>query len=332
MSRKPQPQTPAGSTRETLANPFHVVPLPALPVQSTDEYSLIAPPEGWVYVTPPLAQAMLDSLDRAVQRPLNRDQVRLYAQDMAAGKWRRVGSIDITPENHLVNGQHRLSAIVFAGQLDVNFTGVWLLVNTKADADSFEVIDTGLARSAATMFHLQGIKDSNAWSALVNKTMYYYLGGSKSATTWNVRTGPKFSWDQKQKWIADNPGLYYSHDHWARHAYSQHTNVPRALLATFHFVLSQNAPIEAADAFLEQVCTWNNIPDPHIARTAVNKLRAVKGVHEDELKFAILNAAWNKWALNEHPTNLIVPGYSRANNPRGHTYKPLVWETGVKAS
>ena len=66
-------------------------------------------------VTPELALLYLSKNDGNC--PIDERRVRDFEEDMRAGRWREKGGVPIiiTPTGELLNGQHRLTALVRAG-------------------------------------------------------------------------------------------------------------------------------------------------------------------------------------------------------------------------
>lgn len=80
--------------------------------------------EGRYVVTPKIAQQIIDRFNYATQRPISRHHVERLAGQMAAGVWTPGSQIafGVLPDKRafLVNGQHRMAAVVASGQ-DVEF-------------------------------------------------------------------------------------------------------------------------------------------------------------------------------------------------------------------
>jgi len=98
--------------------------------------------------TPNQAQQLLDKSEEMANqgaalrnRPVNPHRVQRYSEMMRDGQWKMTGEpIQIHSDGYLLNGQHRLRAVVDAGvELDV-------VVVENVDDDSFRVMDTGMAR------------------------------------------------------------------------------------------------------------------------------------------------------------------------------------------
>lgn len=62
-------------------------------------------------VTPQLAQSWLN--DNAHNRTINEERITVLCRKIEAGEWNEKGNpIEVTDTGHLINGQHRLTAIV----------------------------------------------------------------------------------------------------------------------------------------------------------------------------------------------------------------------------
>src|SRR5208282_3766412 len=78
------------------------------------------------------------------QRPLRDAKVEAYAQTMVAGKWDTTHQgIAISDEGYLLDGHHRLQAVIRSG-LTITF-----LVTRGLDADTFKNMDGGIPRTTS---------------------------------------------------------------------------------------------------------------------------------------------------------------------------------------
>lgn len=94
-------------------------------------------------ITPEVAQQYLASNSRQ-QRKLRRRKVAEYADDMRNGRWGLNGATIVIDEHgNLIDGQHRLSAVVESG------TTQRFVVVRNVSEDSYETIDQGMKRTLA---------------------------------------------------------------------------------------------------------------------------------------------------------------------------------------
>ena len=112
-------------------------------------------------VTPSYAKQLLESNTK--NRSVNDIIVNRYAKDITEGNWKEdTGeAIKISKTNVILDGQHRLYAIVKAN------TSAYLHVITDLDDSVFDVLDTGKPRSAVDVFKIQGIKQENTIPSII---------------------------------------------------------------------------------------------------------------------------------------------------------------------
>lgn len=95
-------------------------------------------------VTPKMAQEWLNNMYQK-QRPFRKSRAKEYAHDMANGKWMLESSemIKFNKDGQLIDGQHRLSAVVIA-DMEIPF-----FVMTGARNESYDTMDSGAKRSVS---------------------------------------------------------------------------------------------------------------------------------------------------------------------------------------
>lgn len=116
-------------------------------------------------ISPEIAHEMLELYwEKCKQRKPNRDVVNMYARDMKSGKWLMTHQgIAINENNELVDGLHRLLAIVESGTTIESFVTFGLKEN------SIDYIDTGRRRSVSQILSMLGKKNCKALSACANQ-------------------------------------------------------------------------------------------------------------------------------------------------------------------
>lgn len=140
-------------------------------------------------ITPEIAKEYLKF--NRFNRPISAETVSFYAEQLRKGLWRVNGeAICFAEGGALLNGQHRLEAIVKSG---VPMT-VWVI--RGCENDSMPTYDSGRTRKVGDVFGLHGIKDANKISSIVSRTMMikeeqsFILGRSSSG---NLRGRKKIS-------------------------------------------------------------------------------------------------------------------------------------------
>ena len=116
-------------------------------------------------VTPEWAADILRKHDESItalkyrQRPINTKVVENYATDMKAGNWGVTGQgISFDENGNLMDGQHRLSAIVKAG-VTMDMVVLWGVPQRVSDQiKSIDVIDIGRKRNVGQQLRIDGFQ------------------------------------------------------------------------------------------------------------------------------------------------------------------------------
>lgn len=99
------------------------------------------PETYWEEVTPDLAKEYL-TLNKE-NRPLSPTKVEEWAKEMKQGKWKETHQgIAFDWDGNLLDGQHRLAAIVMSGRT------IKLMITANLDPETYRVIDDGMARDS----------------------------------------------------------------------------------------------------------------------------------------------------------------------------------------
>jgi len=129
------------------------VPTPAVLAQVTNK-----PTASVVMVDPETARRWLSRNE--ANRSLRGSQVSKYARDMAAGRWQLTGApIQFAADGRLLDGQHRLAAIVKA-KITV---AMFVVRGLPAAAQAY--MDTGAKRTVADQLSIAGYKNSSVLAA-----------------------------------------------------------------------------------------------------------------------------------------------------------------------
>ena len=105
--------------------------------------------DGYYLITPEIARQLLLRNRIEFQRKLKMRVVNSYAQDMKAGLWQKNGEpIHLDSDGRLVNGQHRLRAIIESG------VSIELYVIHNVDATLF---DSGYRRNLGDQLQMNGV-------------------------------------------------------------------------------------------------------------------------------------------------------------------------------
>lgn len=136
-------------------------------------------------------------------RILRQNTVNRYAQEMLHGNWKLNGEgIQFDKEGNLVNGQHRLSAIIQAG------IAVPMFVIRGVEDGSFQTYDCGKNRSKSDVFGIDGICNAHTVASIVS---YYLALKAGRAASHSNRTFRKGGYRAECSY-AELLKCYYEHD------------------------------------------------------------------------------------------------------------------------
>lgn len=129
-------------------------------------------------ITPEVAENFLGH-NYVRQRMMLQPDVRKLARDMAEGRWNEeiVNPIRFTKEGTLIDGQHRLMAVVKSGK------SVWMWVQTDLSESDFEYIDLGRKRVPADFI------DSKNRTTLASVAKFAYCTRKGTAPITSILAG-----------------------------------------------------------------------------------------------------------------------------------------------
>ena len=137
-------------------------------------------------ITPKEAVVWLDTKN-AHNRPISQSTVERYTQEIRANRWKANGqSICVGRSGNLLNGQHRLTALVAAN------TSIECLVVWGVEDSAFDTIDDGNKRSLADVF-------------AVSKELHPALLSAGVRFLWVYATGQIATRDLRRGTIATKP-------------------------------------------------------------------------------------------------------------------------------
>lgn len=125
-------------------------------------------------VTPEMASVWLKNNPR--NRNLNTKTVDDLARAMAAGEWALNGeAVKLSVHDQLLDGQHRLAAVVKSG------VAVDMLVVTGLENWTQDTMDTGRKRTTADVFAIHGESLTNVLAAVAKRAWMWEQGNHKFA-------------------------------------------------------------------------------------------------------------------------------------------------------
>lgn len=118
-------------------------------------------------ITPKMAAKWLEH-SKFSQRPISPKHVKALATQMKEGKWKlNYETLKFGPQEEVVDGQHRLHAIVSSG------VPVKMAVARDVDPEVFGSIDTGRRRNGSDVLAMRGEKNCSSLSGALRVVIIY---------------------------------------------------------------------------------------------------------------------------------------------------------------
>lgn len=136
----------------------------------------------WEFVNPRMAKQYLETT-KDVNRRFMPSLSGRYAEDMKEFNWVTTHEgIAFNKANELIDGQHRLGAIIESG------VGQWMLVTRNLDQKAIQVINIGKIRSLAHALQILGYEHSgNRFVAVARAMIFGPIYSSKMPTNQQIK-------------------------------------------------------------------------------------------------------------------------------------------------
>ena len=285
---------------------------------------MIDPRTEYVDVTPAQAEEWLGHNTR--NRHLRKPVVAQYARDMLAGAWGRSESaICFAATGELLNGQHRLHAVIKSG------VTVRMLVMTGLAVGDQAVMDMGAKRIAGDVLALDGEINALALAAALR-----WCKALEDGAVNRMDAAPKYTTAELRTFLHDHPEIRYSVA--LADANRRRILALPSAISTTHWWISQAHPHgdDRVDLFFDKLAT--RVEEPHGSAVLAVDARLREMNREARKRslppvfISLLVRGWNHWvqgsavaALPVHTGRLfrlpdvIAFGSSSARRPRHHS-------------
>lgn len=238
-------------------------------------------------ITPEIAAELLAT--SYGNRPINKPTVLEYAVIMDSDKWSPTASkIDLDEKGRLVNGHHRLEAVILAQRT------VKMLVHRGVPTDDRDVIDTGRSRTLNDITSMYtGKQNVAAWNAALQACVALVTRGAFNR--------PKIkSLDMAQKWERlFKEGLDFAVPFGAGVGYRAHTAFRNGYVTgalAFAYRRNPNATKSFTKAIMLGESITADMPS-YVVRTAIMHNTTRRGSHKggggvNEMAFKILSGLY----------------------------------------
>ena len=200
-----------------------------------------APTEEWVEVTPALAEEWLKW--NKDNRRLVQARVIRFAEDMEADRWAQYHPHGIAFDQHgkLIDGQHRLEAVVLSGAT------VTMRVTRDLHPGMHAVFDLGAPRSASDILTRGGIQNSAHASTIVSML---YLYDNYPDTIWSNPRYPSKTW--QLEYVSKNYVAVQDAVKAAASAFRA-VRIPRAQYGVLYLLVERHALLNEWDEWHEKI-------------------------------------------------------------------------------
>lgn len=248
-----------------------------------------------IAVTPDIATKWL-ATNADNNRKISKKMVNTYARDMIAGTWEMTGeAIKFDTTGRLIDGQHRLSAVI-AAHKTVN-----MAVITGLEPSVMDVIDTGKSRSAGDALTIHGAgQHANHIAALARKIIGYKTGDDGILEGKKIRMYGQPITNRDILELCERLDLVP----YVKFAYRMTYNQVARIFShgEWAFIYWRLCEIDPADAesFLEKLATLENVSSTSPIRTLFEKMVQSKvRLGSKQILMATISA-WNAWRTGQN--------------------------------
>lgn len=279
-----------------------------------------APKMEWLRVTPQMADEWLKL--NIENRPIKPTHVKFLQAEIMAGRFLPTGQPIVFVGKKLVDGQHRLMAIVRADKA-VDMMVVHHPVNEQTK-QIFHVIDTGVNRSFADLLSLKGEANATTLGSVLRTLERYYAAKEmigpddqhipysylskqtmmsrlsrenvQSVGLTSTTNPQKITRKQELTWLEKYPEARTSTTFAGRYTKTQ--IVTNSILGALHYILTEVDPLTAED-FLIALVEGGSPRDSalHLIRETLIRVRSDSTTTSRSLAFSyvalLVFSAWN---------------------------------------
>lgn len=230
-------------------------------------------------VTPRKAAKWLETNTK--NRPVRLTYVDTLADEITEGRWKENGDSIRFNGTELIDGQHRLMAIVKAGK------PIKSIVVRDLPGHVFDTIDVGRSRKAADILALRG-ETSTATLAAVARLTYLYDSGTMQTKSRKTVTATRI-----EGMIQDQPGIREAVNTWRSRVNKSKLAPSGPIIACYHIASRLNR--KQADDMMDKLVNGTALRDDpfHVLRERFIKMRLDKGSFNAEHYMALTLKCWN---------------------------------------
>ena len=246
-------------------------------------------------VTPALAEEWLSANNH--NRNVNPKIVEAYARDMAAGAWPLNGeAVKIAEDGTLLDGQHRLAAIVRAG------VTLRMIVITGLDMATQATMDSGRKRTFADNLKIEQVTNSPIVASIA---LRMHMGDAGNTAL--LLSGAAPTQQEQRAWMAENPVVLRAAEMAARIRREFRVIAPSTV--GVGYVLFSRVDQKDTAEFFARLGTGAGLDSGHpilLLRNRVIRDHADSRSLTDKIRLGLMIKAWNAVRAGERPKSLIM--------------------------
>lgn len=243
-----------------------------------------------VEITPKMAESLLQRNHN--NRKLRQYKVDQYADAMDRGDWKIREPLEFDPQGNMLNGQHRLSAVVKVGK------PIRMAIATDVHRDEIVVMDTGLSRQASDVLAMDGVKDA---TQVASTAKIIHLWRTLPGMTMLRANSKKLNNQTIEELVRNEPGIIDAVAT-AKQASKYFNLIPPSAMAAMFYELSNKHGDEKVKEFFQGLTFGIGLEegDAILAlRSVLLKSQTAYTKPPTELRIAWTVVAFHKWMKGE---------------------------------
>lgn len=253
-------------------------------------------------VTPTRAMALLESRENVSleNRKVDEQWVKRYAEDMRQGRWMVTGdSIKVNPDGNLIDGQHRLWAVVETG------IAIDTFVVYNVPDETLDRIDRGRSRTTAQHLQMHGYRDVHVLASAITYCMAweelgrFNIGGSRHR---QLTAQP----EKYVAFLAEHPELPELIHRVGSRKFTTFAGSRSLYVALWH--LFREVDEEDAERFMGALVTGAGLESGNPILALRNRLQALRlqghGAGEPGFVGGLVVKAWGAWRKGRKLQNI----------------------------
>lgn len=275
-------------------------------------------------ITPAKAKRYLANSNHG-NRKLRPSRVEQYARDMVTDRWRFTGdAIRFNGDDTLIDGQHRLAAVVEAG------VTVQMLVIRGLEDEAKTHIDTGAKRSFSDVLHYEGFSKNRAGLGAAIRWCLMYESGYVTQIRLYAQGSGTFQPTNSEllAWLYDNPGIIESVDRTI--ARKANFRAVLTILGVIDFYAHQAGRGEDALYFREALENGAGLEEGNAILAVRNfltysQIRNAR-LHDTKSSHAVTVKGWNTWLAGDSVKHLSF----RSGGARPEAFPQIMYAPNPK--